>query len=342
MTKKENSHFSWPIVGHKTIVSYLQQSLENEKVGHAYLFTGPRQIGKNTVAQYFVNSLICDGLNKGSGPVPCGQCEYCRQMANKMHPDFFYVSREINEKTGKLKKNISIEQIRQLQNKLSLHSFLNSYKVAIIDQAESLSLEAANSLLKTLEEPSPKTVIILLASNLVVLPQTIASRCQVIKFLPVGSKEILEHLQTLKVERKKAKAIAELAFGRPGMAISYTTEPENYDDFLEKVNQFILLLKSGLSQRFKLISEMDELSDVNSLKESLVTWSKVLRDIFLIKYSAPNLVSNVKSFSELEKISAGYNFETLIKILGEINLTKRYLDANVNPKLALENLVLTF
>jgi DNA polymerase-3 subunit delta' len=342
MSKALVNRFSWPIVGHKNIVSYLQQSLENEKVGHAYLFAGPKQVGKNTVAQYFVNSLVCDGLTKGSGPVPCGQCECCRQIANKIHPDFFSDSREINEKTGKLKKNISIEQIRQLQNKLSLHSFLNSYKVAIIDQAEALSLEAANSLLKTLEEPTPKTVIILLVSNLALLPQTIASRCQVIKFLPVSTKDIFEHLHSLKVERKKAKALAELAFGRPGTAISYMAEPENYDDFLDKVSQFILLLKSSISQRFKLVSEMAELSDVNLLKESLVIWNKVLRDLFLIKYSAPNLVSNLKSLSELEKISAGYDLDKLIKILGEVNLAKRYLDANVNPRLTLENLVLTF
>ena len=164
MSKKSEDQFKWPIIGHSNIVSYLKKCLATNNASHAYLFVGQSHIGKTTVAESFVNSLICENLHQGNGQVPCGACQCCQQLSNKIHPDVYWLKREINEKTGELRKNISIEQIRELQNKLSLHSFLNSYKVAVINEAEALSQEAANSILKTLEEPTAKTVLIIKSS----------------------------------------------------------------------------------------------------------------------------------------------------------------------------------
>jgi len=342
MSDKENNRFEWPIIGHSNIVGYLKKGLTSLKVSHAYLFVGPLHIGKTTVAQNFVNSLICENLHQGQGPVPCGQCQCCQQVANKIHPDVFWLSRETNEKTGKLKKNISIEQIRELQNKLSLHSFLNSYKVAVINEAEALSLEAANSLLKTLEEPTPKTVIIMLVTNIATLPQTIISRCQVLNFLPVRTEEIFDHLRSLKVERKKAKVLAELSFGRPGIAINYTEEPEDYINFQNQAKQFVALMTADLSSRFKMLGELVDLRQVDSAKETLGIWSKVLRDLVLIKYSAENFISNLKLLPELKPLVSHYSSDDLFGFLAGVNLSQRYLSANVNPRLTLENLILNF
>src|SRR3989344_1191746 len=176
MSKVINKQSKWPIVGHSHIVSYLQNSLNNLKLAHAYLFVGLDHVGKAAVAGYFINSLVCQNLEVEALAVPCGECQSCRQALSGNHPDVYWLARELNEKTDKLKKNISIEQVRQLQNKLSLRSFLNSYKIAVVSEAQTLSAEAANSLLKTLEEPSARTVLILLAENLARLPQTIVSR----------------------------------------------------------------------------------------------------------------------------------------------------------------------
>jgi len=342
MSKEELNRFNWPVVGHKSIVSYLKSCLITKRTAQAYLFFGPASIGKALVAENFVNSLVCKNLHEKSQSIPCGQCDCCRQVANKIHPDIFWLKREIDEKKGKLKKNISIEQVRALQNKLSLCSFLDSYKVAVIDGAEALSLEAANSLLKTLEEPTPKTVLILLATSIASLPKTIVSRCQLLKFLPVGDKEIFNHLISLKVERKKAKTLAALSFGRPGIALNYLAEPDEYINFQEQIKQFLNLFKANINDQFKIIGELVNFNDIDGAKEILAIWRKVLRDLILIKYSGKNLVSNPNLLSSLEQLAVSYKTSDLVKILKAINAAERYLAANVNPKLTLENLVLSF
>ena len=342
MSKSENNRFQWSIIGHAKAVSYLQKSLVNQKISQAYLFVGPKQVGKATVAKYFVDSLICKNLEQKNGLLPCGQCDSCRQLASQLHPDVYWLEREIDQKSGKLKKNISIEQVRQLQNKLSLRSFLNSYKIAVIDEAQGLSAEAANSLLKTLEEPSARTVLILLAENLARLPQTIVSRCQIINFLPVSSQAIIDYLKILKVERKKAKILAALAFGRPGIALNYATKPEAYLDFQEQAKKFITLLKSGLNDRFKIIGELLEFNDVNSAQATLLVWRKILRDLILVKYSTQNLISNLNLAADLNELAANYRQSELIEMMAQVNEARRYLEANVSPKLTLENLVLNF
>lgn len=345
MLDKQNNQFQWPIVGHANIVSYLQNNILANKVAHAYLFVGPANIGKTAVAEFFVNSLVCERLDSDTEEkqIPCNECSRCQQVKNKIHPDIFWLSREINEKTEKLKKNISIEQIRELQNKLSLCSFLDSYKIAVIREASTLSKEAANSLLKTLEEPAPKTVMILLTASLADLPRTIVSRCQVIKFLPVAGKEIIDYLIFLKTEKKKAKTLAELSFGRPGVAINYLHSSDDYLDFQEKVKQFISLLKSeDINERFKLINNLIKFNDVDFLKDILIIWKKILRDLLLIKYSGQNFISNFRFSSDLAQLVDVYAAKSLIADLKEINSAKRYLDSNVNPKLVLENLVLNF
>ena len=137
MSKEENTRFRWPLIGHSRIIDFLQNNLNNGRISHAYLFIGPENIGKSAVANFLVGSLVCRHLNDQTKIVPCGQCECCRQLINKIHPDVFWISREMGE-TGKLKKNIGIEQIRQLQDKFNLHSFLNTHKVAVIEQAQNL------------------------------------------------------------------------------------------------------------------------------------------------------------------------------------------------------------
>jgi len=342
MSKAEKYQFQWPIIGHSNIVSYLQNNLRNRNIAQAYFFVGLGHIGKTTIAQNFVASLACENFKNGLGPIPCGQCQCCRQLANNIHPDIFWLNREVDEKTDKLKKNVSIEQIRDLQNRLSLHSFLDSYKVAVINDASTLSQEAANSLLKTLEEPTPKTVIILLANNLLGLPKTIISRCQVLKFLPVRTQEIFDHLLSLKVDRKKAKILAELSSGCPGLALSYYSDADLYDEFQDKVNQFVSLLKTDINERLKMVNDLVDSNDFEEIKDNLLIWTKIFRDMLLIRHSLDAWVTNLKFSSDLKELAACYSKSNLINFLKEIDLAKRYLLANANPKLTLENLVLNF
>lgn len=322
------------IIGHKNITSFLEKSLRNEQVTHAYLFYGPNHLGKRTVAETFAERLL-------------GQ-----PIAN--HPDVYSVARERNEKEEKLNKNISVEQIRELERKLSLSSFLNSYKIGIIEEAETMNAEAANSLLKTLEEPTPKTVIILLARSVAALPATIASRCQLLKFLPVNQKQIYEHLVGLGASRDEARQLTSIAWGKPGLALDFwrsRTEEGGLSavaDYAEKTKGVIDLMNAAtLAERMKVFEKVfreekggEDLT--GSLNQILFLWLSVLRDAVLLGNGCPEFVSNPMFSEEIKQIARRFDNGFFPRIYREIGLATKYFGENFNPRLVLENLVISF
>ena len=168
--KKGKITFTWPLVGNFQIIEFLERSIVNDKVAGTYIFNGPDNLGKTTVARYFAQCLLCQNRQSGQGNLPCGQCPSCLQFQVRdqellsgidqeeiadAHGDFHIIKR------AKDKKNITVEQVREFINILSMSSFLGFYKIGLIKHAESLSLEGANALLKTLEETKDLVVIIL-------------------------------------------------------------------------------------------------------------------------------------------------------------------------------------
>ena len=321
------------IIGHKNITSFLEKSLKNGEISHAYLFYGPARLGKKTVASHFAEAVL-------------GQ-----PILN--HPDVYEVRRERKEKEEKLTKNISIEQVREFQQKLSLTSFLNSYKIGIIEEAETLSTEAANSLLKTLEEPTPKTVIILLSASVSALPATIVSRCQTLKFLPVAKEKIYDRLVELGASRDEARDLAGISWGKPGLAFDFwQTKKEGGDSAVaeyEELAQNILDLMRAetMSERMKIFDEVlgkdsgteDMFGSVNKI---LALWTSVLRDAIMLGAGCPELVANTKFSEEIKRISGKFDAEKFPRLYRDIRQAGKYFRENLNPRLVLENLMLSF
>jgi len=321
------------IIGHKNVTSFLEKSLKNEEISHAYLFYGPAHLGKKTVAEKFSEAVL-------------GQ-----PILN--HPDVYLVARERDEKENKLAKNISIEQVRELERKLSLSSFLNSYKIGIIEEAEKMSSEAANSLLKTLEEPTPKTVIILLSASVSALPATIVSRCQTLKFLPVAQEKIYDHLLNLGANRDEARDLAGISFGKPGVALDFWQNkkqegPSAMAEYEERANGVIGLMNGKtLRDRMRVFEEIlagescaeDSFGELNQV---LFLWTSFLRDAVLIKNGCSELVANTKFSDDLKKIANRASPEFFTKLYREIRLAGKYFSENLNPRLVLENLLLSF
>lgn len=347
--KRANFHtqFDWPIIGHKNILWYLQNSILSGNLNHAYLLVGPKSIGKFTVAQCFIASLFCKFTHQSTGEVsassPCRRCLSCQQFFKQLHPDIYPVRVEISAKSGLERKNISIAQIRDLQSKLAKRSFLNSYKVAIIDDAELMTIEAANSLLKTLEEPSAQTIIILISSDLSRIPSTIASRCQVLKFLPVAQEEIVSQLTKQGVERALALILANLSLGRPGLAIDLLKQDllENYQ---QEVYDFIKIKTLNLTARLAILSEFYPrggfISQLKALNHKLDIWLSVTRDLILLKSSTGQFIKNSFAKKELEKLLTIFSLEKLIDLNQSLEEAKKYLTLNINPRLLLENLLI--
>ncbi|MBU1165108.1 DNA polymerase III subunit delta' [Patescibacteria group bacterium] len=349
--KKANfsDEFKWPIVGHKNILWYLQHSIVKGQLNHAYLFSGPKSIGKTKITECFVSSLLCrfeHQQNKSDHKnFPCNECVSCTQYQKGLHPDVYWVKIEENEKTGSDKKNISIAQIRELQSKLARRSFLNSYKVAVITNAEKMTTEAANSLLKTLEEPSPKTILILLTSDSTKLPQTIISRCQTLKFLPVSKSEITSYLHQKGIERKKASQLASLSLGRPGIALAMSEDESMYQQYVDEVTSFLKLQNINLASRFKEVSHIIPtgigfIEQGKLLDYKLNIWNSIIRDLILIKKSSEQFLKNSYNLSELEKVAKQNSKDSLLQIQKNIAITRNYLTMNLNPKLAIENLLI--
>ena len=338
----QNSPYNWDICGHDKVVSFLSASIKNGHLGHAYIFWGASGLGKHAITDKFVKSLFCTGSDQQKAN---DNCFSCRQIENSLHPDVYWVDRIIDEKTGKLKRDLVIDQMRDLKSKLQQGTLLNSYKVAIISEAHLINNKAANSLLKLLEEPTPKTVIILLADNIEGLPATIISRCQVIKFLPVATDTINNYLIEKGYDQDIAKVSARLACGRPGSAINWSRDNESLNDYRDKTQLFLRLLGADLSGRLELVDELiswdkDESININQVKDLLDCWSGVIRDLLLVGSSNDYLIANFDFLEGIKSLSSASSFIRLKKIVNQIKQLKMFLDDNLSSRNLLENLII--
>lgn len=332
--KNNPENNNWGILGHENIVQFLQSTIKNKKVSHAYLFNGQDELGKYLVAERFCQNLICE-LDSNQA---CGKCSACKQYENKLHPDAFWLQRQED------KKNISIEEIRVLQSRLSQKSFFNSYKVAIINDAHELSEGASNSLLKTLEEPTSKTVIILITSQKDNLPQTIISRCQVMNFMPVSKVKIYDYLEK-ETGREQAHILANLSNGRPGTVFKYLENDENLVNYQKQVQGLIKLMNVGIAHRFEFGSRIMSkkegfIQKISALDKLINQYFLIVRDLVLIKAGQEEAVVNYFAQEELQKAAEGFSEDRLVQMYKELKQTREYLNSNINPSLALENLLI--
>ncbi len=309
--------FNWPIIGHEKIINFLQHGIEKNNLSHAYVFYGAEHLGKTTVARYFVKSILCAGQNHKDS-LPCEKCANCRQFENKTHPDLIIIKRIADSKTGKLKKNIIIEQIKESNGKLSLSSFLKSYKMFIIEEAEKLSLGASNALLKILEEPKGKMVFIIIASQLESIPKTIISRCQKIKFLPVSFSENYDYLvKTKMASRDAALSLADLVQGKPGLIeyfLEKTSEKENWLEYNKELKNIIDLIEQDDCQKIEFIdkilpkkSEPEEQKEITA--DFLNKCRLIIRDLLFIK----NEISQRETKEYLKQTAQKYQNIQLLK-----------------------------
>lgn len=331
--KKE---FEWPIIGHDNIKKYLEQTVNAGKLSHAYIFAGPAHLGKKTLAISFIKSFLCS-----ADKVPCGRCEFCRSFKKGIYPDFY----EILPIEGK--KNIGIEQIRELRDLIGSSSFSGNYKVILINKAENMTLAAANSLLKILEEPSKKTIFILLANDIQGIPPTIRSRSQIINFSPVASEKIENYLKKTGANKEHIREAAGLAQGRPGLAISLIENNRLLQGHKELVSDFLNFLNSSVGERFnyieKSIGKQKSFQEKIIIAEALLSvWMNVFRDLLLAKLSLKERLSNVAANDRLEIMGGKYSDKKIIYFLDKIKEAENNLASSINPQLVAENLALIF
>lgn len=359
LESEKQGKLNWPLVGNSHIIDFLSKSIINNKIASAYIFFGPEDLGKTTVANYFAKSLLCQNKTKsrkGEIILPCGKCVSC-QAFNRggtnnsvleegefggIHGDFHLVKRD------KDKKNISIEQIREFIKDLGLSSFLGFYKIGIIKEADDLSLEAANALLKTLEEPKDKVVIILVTANLESIPATIISRSQVLNFYPVKTDVIYNYLlKEHKASRSLAKNLSRICLGRPALAVKFLKDKDFYKNYTDKVNIFLDFAEQDINER---LAGIEKIIGANVYGQEcsqaafrvIEVWQGLGRDLLLLDLGHKDLIQHQIVEEELIKQRSKFSLETagLLKIIKNLQKGKEYLKANVNPKLVLENIAI--
>ena len=275
------------LIGHQKQWNFLKKITEVNKISHSYLFIGQEKLGKKKVALEWASLLFNENIN----------------FKKSYNPDLLLV-----EPDG---KEIKISQIRELIQKLSLKFYSAPFKIAIIDKAHLMNKEAQNALLKTLEEPKGKTILILITEFPEMLFSTILSRVQVVKFYPVKQEEIIKYLKKQEIKDREVEEISKTARGKPGLAIDFFLEPNKLENEKKIIKELINISKASLSIRFQYVKKLAEKEDVRDI---LNIWLKYFRDTDI------------------------YKFKNIIKQIQEINflLSK----ANINPKLALEVLIL--
>jgi len=329
------------IVGQEKAKGFFKRVIAEERIPHAYLFTGIPGIGKTSTARALAMTLNC---HQPADLDACGSCPSCRRMIGGNFPDFVSIRPD--------GKNIKIEQIRDLNRRLSYAPVSARYRVCVIQQAEAMTREAANSFLKILEEPPPGNILVLNAVEPLELLPTIVSRCQRVPFQPLPMEAMAEWLEREKgMERPSSEMVVRASGGSLGRAIRMSEEP-----FLARRDVWIsgLLKLPGLSRGDALEMAMrtatrekaQGLDDADGgepgLLEMLALWGRWYRDLLLIRIGgSKRLITHVDFLEELKTIARKTTMENLTDSLLVVDRAVRDLRRMGNPQLVMAHTILS-
>lgn len=313
--------FMWQIVGHEWAVDLLDRALQRQRIAHAYLFTGAPSIGKTHLAREFAAALNCENTER-----PCDTCRSCVRSRQWLHPDVLLV-----EPDG---TRIKIDQVRQAQRELVLSPYEGRWRVCIITDFQLATPEAANALLKTLEEPPSRVVLILTAYDASTLLPTVVSRCQEMALRRVST----EQVRCALLERSpdtpdKDDLLARLAGGRVGWALRALSDKSLLETRRRDLDTLHELLHSGRAER---ITAAERLSEREDLPEALRLWQTWWRDLLVLLSGCQDLVTNVDCAASLSQVAAWCSVEQAHRAALGLESTLRQLEQNVNARLALE------
>ena len=327
------------IVGNERAVQIITSSIKSGSIHHAYLFEGPEHIGKLTVAEEFAMALNCE-----TGDGPCLECDQCKRVGNHTHADVEFIGLNDNDALSSKQDVISIEKIREIQKKISLSPFEGKYRVLIFCNADNLTLEASNCLLKTLESPPEGVVIILLSLNATTLLSTVVSRCLIIQFKPVSNTLIKNYLvNCYAINEEKASEISRISNGCPGWAITAMEDRVVLEEFNRIIDKIETTIKGDLSLRFEYADETASRyrKDRKSVKDELYIWLNYWRDILLTKVGSVELVIHNSRLEFLRLIGNQMSIVAILDVITRLVNTLNLLDSNVNANLALEQFVIS-
>jgi DNA polymerase-3 subunit delta' len=359
---------AWQMLGHEWAENLLKSHIASGNVRHAYLFIGPDSVGKRTLALRFAQALNCEA--PPSLGEYCGECRACIKISKCEYPDLHVVEvgqldtivkdehvasgmggkgEQTEEGTGgspgakQVSSMVKVKQIRLLQRQLALAPFEGRWRIALLPRFWEASESAANALLKTLEEPAPQVVMLLTARSVESLLPTIVSRCEVIPLRALARSELEKGLISLGQPDERARLMAGLSAGRPGLALKLMEDPERMESRETLLEDLFSLLEKNRIERFTYASQFRPTRSESTREvraravETLETWLSLWRDIMINSMGAEASVQNDDRVIDIERIASNVSTEQVVDAVRSTERTLRTLHQFVNVQLAMEN-----
>jgi DNA polymerase III subunit delta' len=336
---------SWGIVGHDRAVDLLQRSIRSRRIGHAYLVSGPLGVGKRTLAIRFAQALNCERLGPGVAPPvdasssggvpepPCGVCRRCRQIAADAHPEVRVVGAQPPSRV------IRVADVESIQADAALRAADVYRKVYVLEQAELLHPDAANRLLKTIEEPPSSVIMVLTTVDPEATLETIVSRCQHLRLRPLRRDRLAEHLvEASGLAPERAELVAALSEGCVGRALNLANDDRALERRQKLLDELASLENADRVARLQYARTLGDRwsKDQDSVREVLGTWLRWWRDVLLVQGGLDDRVVNLDRRPALERLARALSASEAGAAVSSVRDVIQMLDQNVNARLALD------
>ena len=319
------------IIGQQRPIQWLQTAVETNHLGHAYIFHGEPAIGKYLTAMALTQLLLCEDSQAIQQRDACGACRSCHQVEQAIHPDFLIIKPESGQKQN---LKIKIDQIRAIEHLVIYRPLVGSHKICLIDEAETMTIEAANALLKTLEDPPEHCLFLLTTSRPEHLLPTIRSRCIALRFAPIPSTDMETFLrEKTSLGSKEVGLVAHFSEGRLGQALQI--EPEEL--MIKQRQYWALLFGKQLGSTAQVFDISESLVKSNQVSEAIHWFQQGLRDLLMLSLNeahAPSLYQDQES--SLRHYARHVSPSSIIELSQELHQLERGQQRNLNMQLGLE------
>ncbi len=327
---------NWNLLGHEWAVDMLRRHVARGDIRHAYLFSGPPGLGRRTLAIRLAQALNCEK------PVvpgePCFNCRTCKQIETMQHPDLTVIQAMDDDGNSKDGGTLKVDQIRELQRTINLKPYQSTYRVAMFLRFQEANDNAANALLKTLEEAPAHAILLLTADTPEQLLPTINSRCEILRLRPLPLETIVVDLLERGLDEDRARLLAHISGGRPGFARRLVDDATLLEKREERLNDLQTLLPTSRVEKF---SYADKLSkDKDAMRQTILVWLSYWRDVILRVAGAETPLINIDRNMEIEFLAGRLDLSAARKVVSDHEATLEKMDRNVNSRLLAEVLLM--